>query len=59
MSEKLKKSNFKVCATKRRNEKLALIVAYFFETLWAVVASVVATMVISTSTRYLCKTGNC
>jgi hypothetical protein len=53
MSKKLRKSNFKVRVSKRRNEKLALIVAYFFETVWAVGASVVAAIGISTLTRKL------
>lgn len=51
MSKKLRKSKAKVCVTKRRNEKLILIVAYFFETMWAVGVSVVAAIGISTLTR--------
>jgi hypothetical protein len=51
MSKKLRKSNFKVRVSKRRNEKLALMVACFFETVWAVGASVVAAIGISTLTR--------
>jgi hypothetical protein len=53
MSKKLRKSNFKVCVTKRRNETLALMIAYFFETVWAIGASVVAAIGISTLTRKL------
>ena len=51
MSKKLRKSNFKVRVSKRRNEKLMLMIAYFFETVWAVGASVVAAIGISTLTR--------
>lgn len=51
MNEKLKSSKLEVRASKRRNEKLVLIVAYFFETIWAVGASVVAAIGISTLTR--------
>ena len=51
MSKKPRKSKSKVCATKRRNEKLTLIVAYLFETIWAVGVSVVAAIGISTLTR--------
>jgi hypothetical protein len=57
MNKKLRKSNFKVRASKRRNEKLALIIAYFFETVWAVGASVVAAIGISTLTRSELKAG--
>jgi len=51
MSKQLRKSKAKVRVSKRRNEKLTLIVAYFFETMWAVGVSVVAAIGISTSTR--------
>jgi hypothetical protein len=50
MSKKLRKSKAKVRASKR-NEKLTLIVAYSFETMWAVGVSVVAAIGISNSTR--------
>ena len=51
MSKKLRKSKSKVRVSKRRNEKLTLIVAYLFETIWAVGVSVVAAIGISTLTR--------
>lgn len=51
MSKKLKKTKSKVRATKRRMPKLTLIIAIIFETIWAIGVSVVAAMVISTSTR--------
>lgn len=53
MSKKLKKSKSKARATKRRIPKLTSIIALFFETVWALGVSVVAAMVISTSTRRL------
>ena len=51
MSKKLKKSKSKARATKRRFSTLMQIIALFFETIWALGVSVVAAMVISTSTR--------
>lgn len=53
MSENLEKAKFKVRASKCRNEKLVLMSACFFETVWAVGASVVAAIGISTSNRSL------
>lgn len=51
MNKKLKKSKSKARATKRRMSKLTLIIALFFETIWALGVSVAAAMAISTSTR--------
>ena len=51
MSKKTEESKSDVRAIKRRKMKLTLIIAYIFETTWALGVSVVAAMVISTSTR--------
>lgn len=51
MNKKPKKSKSKACATKRRFTKLTMIIALFFETVWALGVSVVAAMAFSASTR--------
>lgn len=51
MSEKHKNSKSSACGVKRIRVKLALIVAHFFETVWATGAGVAGAMVISPSTH--------
>lgn len=51
MSKKLKEAKSEVCVAKRCKSKLASIITHFFETLWAVGASVAAAMVISSPTH--------
>lgn len=48
MNKKSENSKFKVCGAKRLLPTLASITAHFFETTWAMGASVAAAMVIST-----------
>jgi hypothetical protein len=51
MSKKLEKSKSRACVAKRSVPKLVSIIAHFFETGWAVGASVAAAMVISLPTH--------
>jgi hypothetical protein len=51
MSKKLEKSKSRACVAKRSVPKLVSIIAHFFETGWAVRASVAAGMVISLPTH--------
>jgi hypothetical protein len=56
MDKKLKKSKSKVRADKRLASNLASLTNHFFETVWAVGASVAAAMAISTSIHWAGRT---
>ena len=51
MSKEHRKSKSSACVVKRIKVKLASTTTHFFETVWAMGASVAAAMVISTSTH--------
>lgn len=51
MSKKIKKTKFGIRTVKRCKKRLAAISPHFFESVWAVGASVAAAMVISSSTH--------